>query len=286
MQYPLPIKYAKVSNKKNSYRNKRGQLSHRLRWGVHLLLVCLVFAALSALCVTVYRTLLASPLLQVTRIQVSGYQQLDPQTVIQQAEIPSGVNILSLDLNAVGRRLMSHPWIAAALISREIPDRVRIEIEERQPVALVKGRQFYLMDSQGICFALAVPSEHTGLPIITGLDSETIGPGHSLPREFTDLIEDLYRESQLKLPWRLISEIRWTNNTGLSIFTVQGGIQVNLGSDNYGLRIARLEKVLRYLEEKGVQAQLRGIDLSHGNRVFVRGNFQNIQQDRRQQRGV
>jgi cell division protein FtsQ len=263
MQYPLPIKSVKISSKKNSYRSKRKLVSSRLRWGLHLLLVCLSFAALSAFCVAAYRSLLASPLLQVTRIQVSGYQRLEPQTVIQQAEIPSGVNILSLDLNAVSRRLLNHPWIAAALISREIPDRVRIEIEERQPVALVKGRQFYLMDAQGICFAIAVPSEHTGLPIITGLDSETIGPGHSLPRKFTVLIQDLYRESQLKLPWRVISEIRWNNHTGLSIFTVRGGIQVNLGSGNYGPRIARLEKVLRYLEEKGAQAQLRGVDLSH-----------------------
>lgn len=286
MQLPLPIKTVKVSSKKNSYRSKRRQVSRRLRWGLHLLVVCLVFAALSALCVTAYRTLLASPLLQVTRIQVRGYQRLDPQAVIQQAKIPAGANILSLDLNAVSRRLANHPWIAAALISREIPDRIRIEIEERLPVALVRGQQFYLMDPQGICFAIAVPSEHVGLPIITGLDPDTIGPGRSLPREFTVLIEDLYRVCQLKMDWRLISEIRWANHTGLSIFTVQGGIQVNLGSGNYGPKLARLEKVLRYLEEKGVQAQLRGIDLSHGNRVFVRGNFQIFQQDRPQQRGV
>ena len=100
------------------------------------------------------------------------------------------------------------------------------------------------------------------------------------------LIEDFHKESKLKLPWRLVSEIRWNRNTGVSIFTVQGGIQVDLGRDNFGPKIAKLEKVLRYLEEKGLKNKLRGIDLSHGNRVFVRGNFQVRQQDRPQKRGA
>lgn len=286
MQLSLPIESKKVSSKKNSYRKKRRQWRRRLRWALSFLIICLGFVALSILCVFVYRSLLSSPLLQVTRIQVSGAQRLDPQTVIQQTGIPSGVNILSLDLKAVSHKLTSHPWIAEAVVSREIPDRIRIEIRERQPVALVKGKRFYLMDPQGICFTRAVPSKHPGLPIVTGLEAETLGFGCNLPREFTVLLDDLYRESHMKLPWRLISEIRWNNITGLSIFTVQGGIQVDLGTSKYGPKITRLKKVLSYLEKRGIHTQLRGIDLSNGNRVFVRGNFKVLKRDRPQKRGV
>ncbi len=286
MQISLPFETRTVKSKKNSYRKKRLQLYRRLRLVAKIFLVLLVFVALSALCLVGYRALLSSPLLQVTRIQVNGCQQLDPQTVIQQAEIPSGVNILSLDLDGVRNRLTQHPWIAAAAISREIPDRIRIEIEERKPVALVKGHQFYLADQQGACFARAAPSEHAGLPIITGLDPGTLGSDCNLPREFTALLENLYRETQLKLPWRLISEIKWNRNAGLSFFTARGGIQVDLGSEDYGIRIAKLEKVLRYLEKKGLHDQLRGIDLSHGNRVFVRGRFKIPKQNRSKQKGV
>jgi cell division protein FtsQ len=286
MQISLPFETIKVKSKKNSYRNKRLELYGRLRLAAKVFLVLLTFVALSALCLVGYRALLSSPLLQVTRIQVNGCQQLEPQAVIQQAKIPSGVNILALDLDGVRERLTQHPWIAAAAISREIPDRIRIEIEERKPVALVKGHQFYLADQQGACFARAAPNEHKGLPIITGLDPETLSSGCNLPREFTVLLENLFRETQLKLPWRLISEIRWDRNAGLSFFTARGGIQVDLGSEDYGIRIAKLEKVLRYLEKKGLQAQLRGIDLSHGNRVFVRGHFKIPKQNRSQQKGV
>ena len=286
MQISLPFESRKITGKKNSYRNKQLRIRTRLRWILQLFLFFLGFAGLSSLCVAGYRTLLTSPLLRVTRIQVSGCQRLDPQTVIQKAHIPSGVNILSLDLDLVNSRLTNHPWIEAALISREIPDRIRIEIKERKPVALVRGRRFYLMDSQGVCFKSAAPSQYDALPIITGLDPETLGPDCRVPREFIVLIEHLHKESKLGLPWRLVSEIRWNKNTGISIFTVKRGIQVDLGNDNFGHKIAKLEKVLRYLEKKGLHSQLRGIDLSHRNRVFVRGNFKAHQQGLPQKRGV
>ena len=286
MQITLPFESIKVASKKNSYRHKRRQMSRQLGWILKMFVFFLGFVGLSVICVAGYRTLLTSPLLQVTTIQVSGYDHLDPQTVIQQAKIPSDVNILSLDLDGVNLRLTNHPWIAAALISRVIPDRIRIEIKERKPVALVRGHQFFLMDNQGVCFTGAVPSEYGALPIITGLDPETLGPGCTVPREFIVLIEDFHKESKLKLPWRLVSEIRWNRNTGVSIFTVQGGIQVDLGTDNFGHKIAKLEKVLRYLEKRGLQSQLRGIDLSHGNRVFVRGSFKVRQQGLPQKRGA
>ena len=286
MQISLPFETAKGSSKKNSYRGDPRRLQRRIRSILQLSMICLAFTGLSAMCVACYRTLLSSSLLNVTSVQVSGCEVLDPQTVIQQAQIPSGVNILSLDLDSVRQRVTKHPWIASAAISREIPDRIRIDIVERKPVALIKGRQFYLMDTGGLCFTRAAPGEYAGLPIITGLDPEIIAPGCKLPREFTVLIEDLYQESRLRLPWKLISEIRWGKNKGLSIFTVRGGIQIDLGRDNYGPKIARLEKVLRYLEEKGLDPQLRGIDLSHGNRIFVRGNFKAHKQDRPQQKGA
>lgn len=286
MQISLPFETVKVSNKKNSYRADPRKLRRRLRSILQFSMICLVFAGLSALCVSCYRTLLTSPILNVASVQVSGCEVLDPEAVIRQAQIPSGVNILSLDLHWVRQKVTNHPWIASAVISREIPDRIRIEIVERKPVALVKGRQFYLMDHGGLCFASAAPGEYAGLPIITGFDPEILASGCKLPREFIVLIEDFYQESQLRLPWKLISEIRWGENKGLSIFTVRGGIQIDLGRDNYGPKIARLEKVLRYLEEKGLHPQLRGIDLSHGNRIFVRGNFKIHERDRPQKKGV
>jgi cell division protein FtsQ len=272
--------------RQTGYRRRRRNLVRDLARLAEIMFLCLTVAALSFLFVRGYQVLISSPLLSVTRIQVNGCNHLQPETVIRQAGIHPGDNILSLDLTEISRRVTAHPWVASAVIVRDIPDSIRIDIEERQPFALVRGREFYLVDPQGRAFVQAFPGEHPELPIISGMDPASVGPGRDLPQEAMALLSALYRESRDYLPWRLISEIQWTPTGGLRLYTLRDGIAINLGADDYGARMARLGRVLRYLEERGIQHQLRSIDLSYRDRVFVRGTFGTAAQDRQQQRGV
>jgi cell division protein FtsQ len=272
--------------RQTGYRRRRRNLVRDLARLGEILFLCLTVAALSFLFVRGYQVLISSPLLSVTRIQVNGCKHLEPETVIRQAGIHPGENILSLNLTEISRRVTAHPWVASAVIVRDIPDSIRIDIEERQPFALVRGREFYLVDLQGRAFVQAFPGEYPELPIISGMDPATVGPGRNLPQEAMALLSALYRESRDYLPWRLVSEIQWTPTGGLSLYTLRDGIAINLGADDYGARMARLGKVLSYLEERGIQHQLRSIDLSYRDRVFVRGTFRTTPQDRQQQRGV
>jgi cell division protein FtsQ len=227
--------------------------------------------------------LLTSPLLSVARIQVNGCKHLQPESVIQQAGIHPGDNILCLDLAEISRRVSSHPWVASAVIIRDIPDAIRIEIVEREPFALVRGRAFYLVDPQGRAFVQAFPAEYPGLPIISGMDAASVGPGWEVPQEAMTLLSALYRDCQDYLPWRLISEIQYVPAMGLKLYTLRGGIAITLGTGDYAARMARLGRVLRHLEERGLDHQLRGVDLAYRDRLFVRGTFR---KDRLQQRGV
>jgi cell division protein FtsQ len=267
-------------------RRRRNLLGRDLARLAEVLFLCLTVAALSFLFVRGYQVLISSPLLSVTRIQVNGCKHLQPETVIRQAGIHPGDNILSLDLTEISRRVTAHPWVASAVIAREIPDSIRIDIEERQPFALVRGREFYLVDPQGRAFVQAFPGEYPDLPIISGMDPASVGPGRDLPQEAVVLLSALYLESRDYLPWRLISEIQWTPTGGLKLYTLRDGIAINLGAGDYSARMARLGRVLRYLEERGLQHQLQSIDLAYHDRVFVRGAFRTARQDRQQQKGV
>lgn len=265
------------------------QKSHRRRLGrdlrhlARLLFLCLGVAALSLLFMRGYQMLLSSTLLSVARIQVNGCKHLQPDTIIQQAGIRPGDSILGLDLDEISRRVSSHPWVASAVIIREIPDSIRIDIEERQPFALVRGREFFLVDPRGRAFVQAFPAEYPGLPIISGMDPASVGPGGDLPQDLMALLSALYRDCQDYLPWRLISEIQYAANVGLRVYTLRGGMAITLGRGDYGARMARLGRVLRHLEKRGLHHHLRGIDLAYRDRVFVRGTFRI---DRLQQRGV
>ncbi|MBP1726285.1 MAG: FtsQ-type protein, partial [Deltaproteobacteria bacterium] len=269
---PKPAPVTALGNQATR-RPRRRSVSRDLRRLAQVLLLCLLVGALSLLFVRGYQLLLTSSLLSVARIQVNGCTHLQPETVIQQAGIHPGDNILGVDLAEISRRVSSHPWVESAVIIREIPDSIRIDIVEREPLALVRGRAFYLVDPRGRAFVQAFPAEYPGLPIISGMDPANVGPGWELPQEAMTLLSALYRDCQDYLPWRLISEIQYVPTMGLKVYTLRGGIAITLGTGDYGARMARLGRVLRHLEERGLHHHLRGIDLAYRDRVFVRGTF-------------
>jgi len=279
---PKPAPVTALGNQATR-RPRRRSVGRDLRRLAQVLLLCLLVGALSLLFVRGYQLLLTSSLLSVARIQVNGCTHLQPETVIQQAGIHPGDNILGVDLAEISRRVSSHPWVESAVIIREIPDSIRIDIVEREPLALVRGRAFYLVDPRGRAFVQAFPAEYPGLPIISGMDPANVGPGWELPQEAMTLLSALYRDCQDYLPWRLISEIQYVPTMGLKVYTLRGGIAITLGTGDYGARMARLGRVLRHLEERGLHHHLRGIDLAYRDRVFVRGTFR---KDHLQQRGV
>ena len=81
-----------------------------------------------------------------------------------------GENILSLDLAALKARLRSSPWVADATVTRTLPNTVRVEVQERVPLALAEIDRLYLMDGDGALVDIYGP--RTGvfdLPIVRGL---------------------------------------------------------------------------------------------------------------------
>ena len=63
-----------------------------------------------------------------------------PAPWVRQALAPLlGRNLLRLPLAEVRQRLAANPWIAAAEVAKELPDRLRVTVAERRPAVLLRG---------------------------------------------------------------------------------------------------------------------------------------------------
>ena len=114
--------------------------------------------------------ILSSPLLAVRDVVVEGNSALSTLQVEQLADIEAGQPLLLVDTAAVERRLLLHPRILSAEVSRRWPSKVIITIRERRGVALLPaGDGFLTLDEDGIPFSLADPAREKSLPVITGL---------------------------------------------------------------------------------------------------------------------
>lgn len=95
---------------------------------------------------------MSSPYFVLDHLRIRGYQRLDPATVRDLAGIPPGTLIWRVDPDAVARRLEAHPRVAGAVVRREWPRGLVIELRERATVAVLvdrDGPRWAELDAQG-----------------------------------------------------------------------------------------------------------------------------------------
>ena len=100
--------------------------------------------------------LLASPLLAVRSVAVTGTQLLTPAEVRDAAAVEAGTPLARVDTAAVVRRIRRLRPVAEVHVQRGWPGTLRVRVVERRAVAgLVSTRGVTLVDAAGVAFAPA-----------------------------------------------------------------------------------------------------------------------------------
>lgn len=136
----------------------------RNRWRRPAAVLVLVLVAIS---VSGGWLMLGSGAFEVRDVEVAGTARLDPDVVARTASVGRGTPLVTLDTDAVTRRVQKLPAVRQVEVSRRWPRTVQISVVERQPAALRRdGRSFLLLDSEGVIFG-SVRRRPKGLPIIS-----------------------------------------------------------------------------------------------------------------------
>ncbi|MGZ4611409.1 MAG: cell division protein FtsQ/DivIB [Actinomycetes bacterium] len=140
------------------------------------LLVLSVPVVLLMLAATAVWALLASPLLAVTTVEVSGTHRATPSLIRLTADVPEGQPLARVDLAAVQRRVQSLPVVASATIIRRWPHTVLVAVVERTPAAVARTAEgtWRLLDPSGVDLG-GTPEPPHGLPVLD-LDPTTAEP--------------------------------------------------------------------------------------------------------------
>ena len=127
--------------------------------------------------------LLASPLLQVDRVEVTGTARLTPDAVLAAAGVREGEPLARVDSAGVEARVEALPDVARVRVVRAWPGTLRLQVRERTPLARVQQGDgtWALIDVTGSRFSpspepvaglpeLAVPAEHPPVPALQVLE--------------------------------------------------------------------------------------------------------------------
>lgn len=139
-----------------------------------------------------------SSVLAVAGVQVEGNAELSGAAVRRAAAVPIGAPLATVDLGSVTARVRKLPAVKSVDVSRAWPDRVRVDVTERQAVAVVDagrpGGQLRGIDAGGVVFGHHA-SRPQHLPMIrrgerTGSDAlaEAATVAGSLPRSLSGTV--------------------------------------------------------------------------------------------------
>ena len=94
-----------------------------------------------------------SPLFQIRRIVVMPTVQVSSAQVSELAAIPAGSTLFGFDESGVEKRLLANPWIKSVRLTRNLPDTLTVEVEERSVAAIVmlsNGQSAWKLSTDGI----------------------------------------------------------------------------------------------------------------------------------------
>jgi cell division protein FtsQ len=157
-----------------------------------------------------YRMAASAALFQVQAVDVSGTLRTSPeeiQSLTRRALSRTGV--WRADLSAISNELSRLPGVRRAVVTRVLPDRVRVRIVERTPVAVARtsGGLFVWVDDDGVMLGEVKADDHLPDFFIRGWNEER---GEDARREN---IEKVQKYSALVKDWnaaglsRRVSEV-------------------------------------------------------------------------------
>src|SRR5216684_834672 len=115
-------------------------------------------------------------LIKPDQIEVNGNHIVSGEAVLQQFVHDRGRSVLRVPLDARRSALEEISWIESATVQRILPNRLRVDLTERAPIAFLRnGTELALIDAHGVI--LDRPhGEDLKFPIVTGLSE-------NMPRE-------------------------------------------------------------------------------------------------------
>jgi cell division protein FtsQ len=273
--------------RKNQRKGKKSKREYKV-FGRILLSFKLILAVAAVAAMTIFFILIHDILTQcdyfkIDRLTIEGAQRLPEKEIAKQAGIDKGMNILAVNLSLVRDRLLAHPWIAEAGVSREIPSGLSIRIKEHAPLAVVDVGQKFLINHSGKIFKAWDVSDPANLPVVSGLNVLDLPPVYGqidssegdIGRERTAPFKAVMKVLRLGgqqgsiLPNRSIRQIRVDRQIGLTLLAFDRIKTINLGYDDYDGKYHMLANLFSYLKHQRSVSDFDRIDLNNLNRVVV-----------------
>ena len=247
----------------------------RLRSLLGYVPTALRIAAIAIVCllvVVVYRAAASASFFQIKKVETKGASRASVQDI--QAAVRRDVSetgVWRADLQAISAHLESLPWVRKAIVTRVLPDGIRVRITERQPRAVVRtsSGRFMWVDDDAVYLGEMEPTDQMPSFFLRGWSEEQNGQAQNRARVAKFL--ELQKEWEAQGVSERVSEVNVMDlhDVRVQLAGDDSQIEVRLGSQEQGTRLQKALTVLDAQRQTARGPLISYIDLSQGKRAIV-----------------
>ena len=201
-------------------------------------------------------------------IEVTGMENVTKAQIMEVMGADIGRNIFFVPLAQQKSQLEQIPWVESASVMRFVPNRLKVEVHERTPVAFARvGPRIFLIDAGGTLMEL--PQKHKySFPVILGMNpGEPLSTRTPRMRAYNELVQEL--DSGGAHYSQDLSEVDLSDleNLKVRVNDPAGDVLVQLGSSDY---LKRYKTYVSHVQEWRQQFQrLESVNLRYDNQAIV-----------------
>jgi cell division protein FtsQ len=211
------------------------------------------------------------------QIEVSGAEHVAHAQIMEAMGGDIGRNIFFVPLDQRKQQLEQIPWVESASVMRFVPNRLRIEIHERTPVAFARiGPHISLIDAGGTLMELAPGGKHRySFAVITGMNAgEPLSTRAARMKNYNELVREL--DSSGARYSQELSEVDLSDPEDVKVLAADanGDVMVHLGSGNY---LQRYKTYVTHVQQWRQQFdKLESVDLRYDGQIIVNPDLDGI----------
>jgi cell division septal protein FtsQ len=223
-----------------------------------------------------YRVAASASFFQVRKVEVQGNSRVsaeEVQGIVRKEAEKTGV--WKVDLKGMTARLEKLPWIRTAVVSRVLPDGIRVRITERVPRAVVRtaSGRFRWIDDDAVLLGEMLPTDQIPAFFLRGLNEDNPEGASAENRQRVAQFMELQRDWDAAGLSERVSEVNLIDilDVRAQLAGDDSHIELRLGAKDQGTRLKDGLNALDGQKQLGRGSLISYIDLTRGNKSATIG---------------
>ncbi|HIF29287.1 MAG: FtsQ-type POTRA domain-containing protein [bacterium] len=204
-------------------------------------------------------------------VKIEGINYFDDTMLIEYKTSIKNQNIFFSNLKDYKNDIKSLDHIKDCKVSRVFPKTIKIEIYEREPLAMISSNDLIILDSEGVC--LPVEYCEISLPILSNFKNNQELYEKGKKTKSSNVLKSIdvikYSKDNFASLYDNISEFVFNEDSEYEIILKNGRTKILLGSDNIFAKIDYLNAFANILPETKKLESYRYIDLRYKRQIVV-----------------